>query len=158
MLVLKNTIKKKLEIPEIATMTTRYLLKYRLLVKYDLSIGMIKRVNYLKGVNQLFVFCSKRKRKDYQKAMRKYTRKEWFLLKDETQMRKKTSTYLWDFFYLACVIHLGDKVKKLNKTRSCLLGIRALIPYSCMYAYSSSFITLSKRDRGLYWSLYNREG
>lgn len=72
MLVLKNTIKRKLKIPTIATMTTQYLLKYRILVKYNLNIGMIKRVNYLKGANQfLFFFCFKRKRKDYQKAKEK---------------------------------------------------------------------------------------
>jgi hypothetical protein len=80
MLVLKNTIKRKLEIPKIATMTTQYLLKYKLLVKYDLSIGMIKRVNYLKGVNQLFVFCSKQKRKDYQKAKEKIYEKRMVLI------------------------------------------------------------------------------
>jgi hypothetical protein len=76
----KNMIKRKLEIPKTATMTTQYLLKYRLLVKYDLSIWMVKWVNYLKGANQLFVFSFKRKRKDYQKAKEKIYEKIMVLI------------------------------------------------------------------------------
>jgi hypothetical protein len=95
----KNTIKRKLKIPETAIMTTRYLLKCRVLVKYDLSIGMIKWVNYLKGGNHFFLALNERE-KTTKKLKRKYTRKEWFLLKDETQTRNKLLFYLSIRFFL----------------------------------------------------------